>query len=285
MKKNILIVGCGNLGDHMLPKLFNKFNVFATNRKIKYESKSGFTNIELDLSLYPKKKLPSIFNIVLYTVPPISVNHPRKPLLEFFLTHNLCNVNKNPIHFIYIGTTGIYGDHHGKKVSEESQLLASEERSRLRIMDEEILRRYSQVLSLQTTILRVSGITSNRRFKKDSLPTIIPAKANDVIINRIHLDDLVNSVVYTLFNKKNNRAYNISDGKKIKYGDYYEYVARLLKIKAPERLSKYEYCARVNKNFLTFLTQSKFVDISRLLNETNWRPNFDLENYLKNESA
>ena len=89
----------------------------------------------------------------------------------------------------------------------------------------------------------------------------------------------------SLFNKKNNRAYNISDGKKIKYGDYYEYVARLLKIKAPERLSKYEYCARVNKNFLTFLTQSKFVDISRLLNETNWRPNFDLENYLKNESA
>ena len=41
----------------------------------------------------------------------------------------------------------------------------------------------------------------------------------------------------------------------------------------------------VNKNFLTFLTQSKFVDNSRLLNETNWRPNFDLENYLNNESA
>ena len=64
MKKNILIVGCGNLGNHLLPKLFNKFNVFATNRKIKYKSKIGFTNIELDLSLYPKKKLPSIFNIV-----------------------------------------------------------------------------------------------------------------------------------------------------------------------------------------------------------------------------
>ena len=89
----------------------------------------------------------------------------------------------------------------------------------------------------------------------------------------------------TLFNKKNNRAYNISDGKKIKYGDYYEYVAKLLKIKPPERLSNDEYRARVNKNFLTFLTQSKFVDNSRLLNETNWRPNFDLENYLNNESA
>ena len=58
-------------------------------------------------------------------------------------------------------------------------------------MDEEILRRYSRVLSLQTIIIRVSGITSNRRFKKDTLPTIIPAKANDVIINRIHLDDLL----------------------------------------------------------------------------------------------
>ena len=173
-------------------------------------------------------------------------------MLEYFLTQNFSNVNRNPIHFVYIGTTGIYGDHCGKRVSEESQLLAREERSKLRIIDEEILRRYTQVLSLQTTILRVSGITSNTRLKKDSLPTIIPAKANDVIINRIHLDDLVNSVVYTLFNKKNNRAYNISDGKKIKYGDYYEYVAKLLKINPPKRLSNDEYRARVNKKFFDF---------------------------------
>ena len=132
-------------------------------------------------------------------------------MLEFFLTQNFSNVNRNPIHFIYIGTTGIYGDHHGKKVSEASRLLATEERSKLRIMDEEILRRYSQSYHFKQQYSG-SGITSNRRFK-DSLPTIIPAKANDVD-TRIHLDDLVNSVVYSLFNKKNNRAYNISDGKR-----------------------------------------------------------------------
>lgn len=285
MKKNILIVGCGNLGNHLLPTLLNKFNVFATNRKKKYESKIGFTNIELDLSLYTKKKIPNIFNIILYMVPPKPVEHPRKSLLEFFLTQNLGNVNRKPIHFIYIGSTGVYGDHHGKRVSEESQLLASEERSRLRIMDELILRKYSKILSLKSTILRVSGITTNRRFKKDSLPTIIPAKDNDIIINRIHIDDLVNSVVHTLFNKKNNRAYNVSDGKKIKYGDYYEYIAKLLKTTPPQRLHDHEYRARANKNFLAFLTQSKFVDNSRLLNETYWRPNFNLEDYIKNESA
>ena len=105
------------------------------------------------------------------------------------------------------------------------------------------------------------------------------------IPSRVAVDDLVNSVVYTLFNKKNNRAYNISDGKKIKYGDYYEYVAKLLKMPPPKRLNDHEYRTRVNKNFLTFLTQSKFVDNSRLLNETNWKPNFNLENYIKNESA
>ena len=67
MKKNILIVGCGNLGKHLLPKLLNKFNVFATNRKIKYESKIGFTNIELDLSLYPKNR-PPVYLILYYTL-------------------------------------------------------------------------------------------------------------------------------------------------------------------------------------------------------------------------
>ena len=190
----------------------------------KVRNKIGFTNIELDLSLYPKRKLPSIFNIVLYTVPPISVKHPRKSLWNP-LTQILGNVNRNPTHFIYIGTTGIYGDHQGKKYL-KLQLLASEERSRLRIMDEEILREDIHNLITTNNNTRVSGITSNRRFKKDSLPTIIPAKANDVITNRIHLDDLVNSVVYSLL-IKNNCVYNISDGKKIKYGDYYEYVANL----------------------------------------------------------
>ena len=58
--------------------------------------------------------------------------------------------------------------------------------------------------------------------------------------------------------------------KKFKYGDYYEYIARP-KNKTPERLSNDEYLARVNKNFLTFSLNQKFVDKSRLLNETNWR--------------
>ena len=91
--------------------------------------------------------LTSDYNIV-YTVPPA-----RLPIGDF-----LASLESNPARFVYLSTTGVYGDCGGKLIDEATPVAPETERAEQRVAAEDTLRDWSQHENVELVVMRVPGI-------------------------------------------------------------------------------------------------------------------------------
>ena len=119
----IVVIGAGYVGKRLLQRLDGSENIGL--------GRSSSLNLDSDLAL--PVMLPDIF-CLLYTVPPSPDEEHDVRLLRF-----LDMLKQVPQRCAYISTTGVYGDHRGALVDEESALLATSERAKRRLSAESIL--------------------------------------------------------------------------------------------------------------------------------------------------
>tara|TARA_S200000501_G_C20787166_1_gene727767 strand:- start:420 stop:1304 length:885 start_codon:yes stop_codon:yes gene_type:complete len=283
--KRILIVGCGDIGMKLISKLKNKFRVFAITTKIERVSEirnAGATPILADLdkkeTLY---RLKGIANIIIHLAPPKKIGQvdERTKRLIPFLPFNCV--------FIYISTTGVYGDCHGKFINETEPVKPKSLRAKRRLDAEIKLRNWSKKNKSRLSILRVSGIYAENRLPVDRLKkiTYMIDKKEDVYTNRIHADDLVNSIILSIFRSKSQRIYNIVDDSNNLMGDYFDILAKNLNLIKPKRLPKSKVESLVSPELFSFMKESRRISNERIKNELglvlNWKK---VEDFISNLS-
>jgi nucleoside-diphosphate-sugar epimerase len=140
--------------------------------------------------------------------------------------------------FIYISSTGVYGDAEGAWVDEKSECRPAREGGRACLAAEEAIR--THWVGSHSVILRLAGIYGPGRIPRvESLKRYEPIDAPaDGFLNLIHVDDAARIVLEvertaTGTSMRRPRVYNVADGNPGLRREYYTELARLVGVPKP----------------------------------------------------
>jgi nucleoside-diphosphate-sugar epimerase len=174
-----------------------------------------------------------------------------------------------PQQFVYISTSGVYGDCNGELVAETRPPRPQTERAQRRADAERQLRAWGKRSGVRVSILRVPGIYAANRLPLARLERGTPAlnTEDDAFVNHVHADDLARIVVAALHRGSPGRTYNAADDAPIKMGDYFDLVAERFGLARPPRLTRAEADHLIPANQLSFMNESRRLVNRRLKRE------------------
>lgn len=264
-KRRLLIVGCGDVVRRALPVLTRRWQVTALVRSVDPALRAqGVKQIRGDLDQPTSlRRLAGIADAVLHSAPPPSegAGDPRtKHLLA-----TLARARSLPRRLVYISTSGVYGPCGGAVVRESRPCAAGTARARRRVAAESLLRRFG----VRVSILRAPGIYASDRLPLERVrrgdPVLNPAE--DVFTNHIHAEDLATACIAALERGGTNRCYNICDNSAERMGDWFDKLADAFQLPRPPRLSRTEIQTRLSPMLLSFMSESRRLDNTRMKRE------------------
>ena len=175
-----------------------------------------------------------------------------------------------PRKFVYVSTTGVYGDAGGGTVTEDTPPAPATARGERRLAAERMVQDWCRARGAPWVVLRVPGIYGPGRLPIERLrrgdPSIAEAEAGPG--NRIHVDDLA-SVLRAAGESllAIDRVYNVGDGDHASSTAYFRTVARLAGLPEPQELPREQLRERVSPAMWSFLADSRRVDTARMRQE------------------
>ena len=267
---NLLLVGSGDIARRLLPLLRDQYRIYALLRDPKKTFDwriEGVTPLVADLDdRRSLARLGGLADVVIHLAPPLAGSNQ-----DTRTTHLLAALSNGimPKRFIYISTSGVYGDCAGEEVSETHRLAPQSARAQLRVSAEQQVRAWASRNAVRASILRVPGIYASERLPLERLRAGAPAivAAEDSYTNHIHGDDLARIIVATLRRGKNNRVYHAVDDDEMKMGDYFDQVADAYRLPHPPRLARDEVQKLVSPGMWSFMAESRRLSNLRMKRE------------------
>lgn len=167
----------------------------------------------------------------------------------------------------YLSTTGVYGDHGGGLVTEDTPLTPNTERGHKRLLAENQWLGLWRAHGLPVMIFRLAGIYGPGR---NQLLSLLDGTAKRVIkpgqiFSRIHVADIANTLEASIAHPDPGRAYNVCDEEACPPQDVVAYGAKLLGLPAPPDVP-FE-AADLSAMARSFYADSKRVSNARILTE------------------
>ena len=175
--------------------------------------------------------------------------------------------------WVYVSTTGVYGDTGGSEFDESRPVAPKSARAVRRVHAERHLRAAGRRGLGRVTIVRAPGIYAEDRLPierlRKGLPALVPGE--DVWTNHIHAEDLAAITVAALFRGRANRVVHAVDDSNLKMGDYFDRVADAFEMARPPRVSRSELATLVSPMMLSFMSESRRLQNRRLKHELRVR--------------
>jgi nucleoside-diphosphate-sugar epimerase len=268
--ETLLIVGCGDIARRALPLLGKRFRVCALVRSPDPElGASGVEQIAGDLDVPESlRPLAGRAQRVAHLAPPgrAGSRDARTRHLLAALSAAAKSGVMLPRRFVYLSTSGVYGDCAGEHVDETRSPRPQTERAMRRLDAEQALSEWGAREGVEVVILRVPGIYARDRLPLDHLARGTPAlrPEDDVYTNHIHADDLAAVVAAALHSGRPAGTYNASDDSSIKMGDWLDLVADHAGLARPRRVSRAEAARAVPADLLSFMSESRRLSNERM---------------------
>lgn len=169
----------------------------------------------------------------------------------------------------YLSTTGVYGDHHGGWVDEDTPLTPSTKRGVARVQAEAA---WQSIPSVPLHIFRLAGIYGPGRgpFAKVRAGTARRIIKPDQVFSRIHVDDIASGLELSLASPSTGAVYNMCDDDPAPPEDVIGYAAELLGLPVPEAVSFED--AEMTPMARSFYAESKRVRNDHIKRELGWVP-------------
>jgi nucleoside-diphosphate-sugar epimerase len=267
---SVFIIGCGDTG-RRLAALYRAEGMPVTGLVRSEDSArelqaAGIDPIRTDLDGDDLPAMPSLGAAIFYFAPPIDVGAD-DVRIERLLAH--LEVSGVPQRFLYMSTTGVYGDCKGRWIDELEPTNPATLRAQRRVAAEKSVREWCEANGVPWVILRVPAIYGPGRLLterlKAGLPAVRPEECS--FTNRIHIDDLVNVCHVTMAKAPANSLYNASDGQPTTLTDYLFKLADLTGLPRPPVISMYEAERTLSPSVMSFLKESKRIHNNKLLAE------------------
>ena len=285
----VLLIGCGDVALRTARLLHPKVRLYGLTRRIEEVAKlraHGIVPLIGDLdSLRTLDRLRAAPFAVLHFAPPPSEGRDDARTQKLIAT--LARARSIPRRFVYISTSGVYGDCAGARVAETRPRRAGTPRSRRRVAAEDRLRDWAKRYGVSLSILRAPGIYAETRLPIDRIRqgTPVLASDDDVFTNHIHAEDLARATVAALFRGKPNRAYNVTDDAEMQMGSWFDTVADAFQLPRPPRVSWEEAEQRIAPMLLSFMSESRRLSNARMKRELRVRLRYATPQRLLDEIA
>ncbi len=273
--QTLLIVGSGDVARRTLPHLLGRYRVFALLRdssQAPFWRGKGVRPLIADLDRPSTLKcLAGLADIVLHFAPPPERGSEDSRMRR--LLASLCRGKSLPQRFVYISTSGVYGDCSGELVAETRSVHPVTARARRRVDAEHRLRRFGCSSGVCVSILRAPGIYAADRLPVERLQKRTPVLCaeDDVYTNHIHADDLARACLAALWRGWPQRVYNVNDDTCLKMGDYFDLAADLYGLPPPPRVTREQANAQLPAMQLSFMGESRRMDNTRMKRELRLR--------------
>lgn len=277
--KRILIIGCGDIAMRVAPLLRGQYRLFGLARnQARYQAlhQADITPVPGDLdNRHSLSRLAGLAHTVLHFAPPPSTGNAATDIRTRHLLSYLSR-GTSPERFIYISTSGVYGDCGGAQVSETHPLNPHTARAHLRVDAEQQIRTWAKRNGVHACILRVPGIYATDRLPLDRLRAGTPAilAEDDSYTNHIHADDLARCVVAAMRHAKPNRVFHTSDDSNLKMGEYFDAVADAFGLPHPPRLPRAQVERSVSPMMWSFMNESRQLTNMRMKKELQVKLNY-----------
>jgi nucleoside-diphosphate-sugar epimerase len=252
-----LVTGTGYTGRRVLNRLPPE-SVTGLSRSA-LDTDRPLKSFDLDSATTLPVELPIRYAVV-YTVPP--QGDPPDGRLRKFLSL----LAPAPKRFIYISTTGVYGDCGGAEVTEATSVNPANESSARRVAAEELLTDWAAGTDCELIILRAPGIYGPGRLGVERIRSQMPVLAEDHANpgNRIHVDDLASCCVAALSESAPAGIYNVGDNDHRSSTWFTGEVARQARLPAPPQINRETARKQFSAQRLSFLTESRRVDTTKM---------------------
>lgn len=276
-RPHILIVGCGYVGRRLARQLAEQYEVTAlvrTQLSADELTQLGVNSSVLDLdrvrftSTIPERVEQEA---IVYLAPPPAFGESDLRLDRFLQLPTV-----PPKTFLYMSTTGVYGDAEGGWVDEATPVAPRTDRARRRVSAEEMTRVWCTERHVRRVVLRVPGIYGPGRLPLERLRRgeAIVREDEAGVSNRIHVDDLVSACVAALTNPEARGVYNVTDGTAISASTFLNKLAEIAGLAPPPQVSMVEAQLTFSIERLTFLSESRRVCNERLRRHLGVEPKY-----------
>lgn len=289
MTQRILLVGCGDVALRVAERLRHRARLIGVTRNrddLRRMRAHGVMPLAADLDdLSTLTRLNLAPDAVLHFAPPPPEGRddPRTRRLLAALTR----ARIIPRRFVYISTSGVYGDCAGAEVAETRPRRAQTPRGRRRVAAEGRLRAWAARRHVGLAILRVPGIYAASRLPLERVRQGTPALTPDVDVytSHIHADDLARAIVAALYLGRPNRAYNVNDDSMMKMGAWFDAVADAYQLPRPPRVSWEEAEHQIAPMLLSYMSESRRLSNRRMKRELRLRLRYPTPETMLAESA
>ena len=285
----VLLIGCGDIALRTARLLHPRVRLYGLTRRTEDVAKlraHGIVPIIGDLDRHASlDRLRAAPFAVLHFAPPPSEG--RDDTRTQNLIAALTRARSIPQRFVYISTTGVYGDCAGARVGETRPRRARTPRSRRRVAAEDRLRDWAKRYGVALSILRAPGIYAETRLPLDRIRQGTPVLVadDDVYTNHLPAEDLARATVAALFRAKPNRAYNVTDDAEMKMGSWFDTVADAFHLPRPPRVSWEDAERRIAPLLLSFMSESRRISNGRMKRELRVRLRYPTPQRLLDEIA
>ena len=171
----------------------------------------------------------------------------------------------------YLSTTGVYGDHGGDWVDEDTPLTPSTKRGRARVTAEA---RWQAIPDLPLHIFRLAGIYGPGRgpFAKVRAGTARRIIKPGQVFSRIHVEDIAQALELSLQRPDPGAVYNLCDDDPAPPQDVIAHAAELLGLPVPPAIPFDQ--ADMTPMARSFYAESKKVRNDRIKQALGWAPQF-----------
>ena len=276
-RERVLIVGCGDVGLRVVRELPARVRVLALTsspQRVTELRTLGITPLKGNLDQPATlQRLAGLATRVLHLAPPPGEGKcdPRTLALVRALRQRSL-----PLTLVYGSTSGVYGDCLGEVVNETRPLTPGTPRAQRRVDAESLVRFIGRASGVRTSVLRIPGIYAPDRVggtPRERLlrGTPVLEAADDVFTNHVHADDLARACIAALWRGQPQRIYNVNDDTVLKMGDYFDLAADLYGLPRPPRISRYEAPRQLTLMLLSFMSESRRMDNTRMKRELRLR--------------
>ncbi|MGH8764880.1 MAG: NAD-dependent epimerase/dehydratase family protein [Burkholderiales bacterium] len=251
--KRLLIAGFGDIARRAAPLFRGRFEPRILSRA---------NGMDLDRPESLTALEPA--EAVLHCVPP-----PASGDLDVRTTNLLAALEGRrilPTRFVYISTSGVYGDCAGALVDETRPPSPRSARAKRRLDAETRIALWCRRHGATFVILRAPGIYASDRLPLARLRAGTPvlSAADDVYTNHIHADDLAGCCAHALRDDAPAGIYNASDDTQLKMGDWFDLLADHAGLPRPQRVARVDAAGRIAAELLSFMQESRRLDNTRL---------------------
>lgn len=273
-REKLLVVGCGYTGSRVVKRLWSvdpRKDITALVRRGSSLQKLNNNHIPAlawDLDRPAPQEVKRAINeltyhgVVLFSTPP-----PREGDHDTRMKRFLNDLAGPIKHFIYLSTTGVYGDCQGEWVTEQRAVNPQNERSLRRVSAEEQVRAWCNQRNVPYSILRIAGIYGPGRLptpRNDGRDTVLKQREAP-FGNHIHVDDLVRGCIRLIQDSGGYRVVNVSDGEPRPSGDLRRVVAKAMDLPSPSEIGFDQAYDTFSEMRLSFALESRKIDNTAFL--------------------